>query len=119
MRSDKKYFSRSKISETLLDFAKPVFDKLETDLCKETLESGLMLAVTVWNAIVLDKHNSANRCITELRIRATAGPDGFDNLIDKLIERKQKYFLDDMRMITNEKVRWEGGQWIVSAEARV
>ena len=51
-------------------------------------------------------------------MRAATGPDGFDDLIDKLIGRKQKYFSNDMRMIANEKVRWENDQWIVSAEAR-
>jgi hypothetical protein len=108
-------FPDRKISETLLAFAKPVLDMMD----KEALESGLRIAVTVWNSVILDKQASGNQCMIELRIRAATGPDGFDALVDKLVERKNKYFSDDMRLIANEKVRWEKGQWIVSAEARV
>ncbi|MCK5214508.1 MAG: hypothetical protein KAR05_04070 [Candidatus Omnitrophica bacterium] len=65
MEYTKKHFSTRKISETLLDFAKPVFDKLEGDCDKETLENGLMLAVTVWNSLVLDKRDSTSQRIVE------------------------------------------------------
>jgi hypothetical protein len=42
-----------KISATLIDFAKPILEHIDENTTREQVNTGLIVAITVWNAIVI------------------------------------------------------------------
>jgi len=50
-------FSTQKISETIIDFAQPLLVHVDSTTPQRTVRQGFGIAVTIWNALVLDRVN--------------------------------------------------------------
>ena len=96
-------FPDRKISETLIDFARPFVSIIDQDTTEEQVRSAFIIAITVWNAVVFDAVGEDHRYLDMLR--QTLGEE-YDNdpIIPELIARKQGYFADDMRAVGNHTV---------------
>jgi len=104
-----------KISETLMNFVKPLLEKVDENTTKNQIEKGIQLAVTVWNAVVLDRLRENNTFKDSLRKKVTEDIPQGSELIEMLINRKHKYFSEDIRMITNFEVFYKKGYLNISA----
>lgn len=92
-----------KISETLLDFAKPILDVLGRSSTLTELDQALKVAVTAWNSVIFDE--SVGRSDYVLRARSLlSGTPGPAALFDELVRRKRALFAGDRRLIGEVKV---------------
>ncbi len=110
-------FPDRKISETLLDFAQPLIAIIDENATEKQIRDGFMIAVTVWNAHVMDKVRGNREFMS--KIEGQIG-DLMNTLpvVRSLIARKQEQFADDLRMVGNHTVSWKDGALRVWAEAR-
>ena len=111
---------RAKISETLLFFAKPLFDVMGHDIPVDVAESALMAAVTVWNAEVIKQWRDGKDYTDQARQLIAQGLPQFLPMFETLVRRKKQFYADDLRAISGLKVyRDDDGELHVSAEARI
>ena len=117
---DKKAVFQRKISATLIDFAKPLLDHIDEHTTEEEISIGLMVAITVWNAMVLDRWWSGQDNLNKVRslLLEKNNPQG-THLIEVLADRKRKYFSEDLRTISDYSVSYKDGHLHVHAEARI
>jgi hypothetical protein len=110
-------FPSRKISETLLDFAQPLIAMIDTHTTEEQLRQGFVIAVTIWNAFVFDK---ARECTQYGEMLNHALGDLWTSLpvLKALVERRQRLFADDMRAISDFRVRFADGELRAWAQAR-
>ena len=82
-----------KISETLLDYARPLLEQVDEQTSQSLLEDGLKLAVTIWNAAVLEETTCADHYLAEIRerIRLSGIRPAIDT-VDALIKRRRRVF---------------------------
>ena len=82
-----------KISETLLDYARPLLEQVDEQTTQSLLEDGLKLAVTIWNAAVLEETTGADHYLAEIRerIRLSGIRPAIDT-VDALIKRRRRVF---------------------------
>lgn len=110
----------SKISETLLSFAAPLLEVLGEDLSVPLVENVLTLAVTVWNALVLEAWGHDNTYLDQARQQISGDLPQFMPIFETLVERKKRYFGADLRAIGEVKVsRKPDGELHVLADARM
>ena len=110
-----------KISETLIDFAKPLIETINSNTTEQEVQAGFTIAVAVWNACVLATVRNDNRFLQNLCSLAQSGgnePEA-QKMIDSLIERKNGLFGDDLRGIGDASVTFKKGCLNVKAEARL
>lgn len=107
----------TKISETFLHFAEPLLraDRLPA---QEEAEAALMIAWTVWNAVVQDTVNGNDQLITMLR-KQCAGKPPVAALTEQMIQRKKTLYGNDLRLIGEYKLTMRGDEWHLRAEARI
>jgi hypothetical protein len=90
-RIDTKKMFQRKISDTLIDFAKPLLDHVDENTTEEDIKAGFILAITVWNAMVFDQWWSGERCMDKVRSLILESNDPRrTHLIETLAERKRK-----------------------------
>jgi hypothetical protein len=122
----RKQAARGKISVRLVEFAQPLIDDVIAEqgpeLTEEQLRNALMIAVTIWNAQVMEQIGKGSRYINEARrlLSSVPGPADGAAFIQGLIDRKIELFRDDLRYIGNVEVyRSPAGELRVMAEARL
>ncbi|MDD5501647.1 MAG: hypothetical protein PHH57_08250, partial [Candidatus Omnitrophica bacterium] len=59
--------SQRKISETLIDFAKPFLDIVDENTTEQEISAGFIVAITVWNSMVFDQWWSGENCLDKVR----------------------------------------------------
>ena len=107
----------SKISETFLQFAEPLLDAMAPNVTETQMEQPLMIAWTVWNAVVYADSGQDGHMLK--RFRALLGQDPqLKVFVEALIERKRTVFGDDHRLIGEYKLIRENGEIRLRAEAR-
>lgn len=114
---NRRRFPDRKISETLIDFAKPVIEVIDENTTERDLRDGFTIAITVWNAHVLDTANGT-RAYNEMIRKALGAQFETNPLVQSLIRRKRDDFFEDMRAISDWTVRYENGDLNLRAEAR-
>jgi len=107
----------SKISAVLLDFIQPVIDQADKNTTEEQIEKAFYVAVGIWNALVQDKINGNQKYLKMMRDRI-ADSASFE-LFETFVNRKKKYFSQDLRMISDCTIRYENGYLHVQAKASV
>lgn len=108
-----------KISETLIDFASPILDSAPDGVTAEELKKGLVVAVTIWNAVVLDEWGVDQKYVDDVHKRLRSNPESAE-LIEALVERKREKFSNDLRAISDFDVKVKkDGTFSISAEARI
>ncbi len=109
-------FPTRKISETLLDFAQPFVAQVDSKMPQETIRQGFNIAVTIWNAFVMDRVNGNSDY--QAMMQEQLGAQWEQNpLIRALVDRRKKLFADDMRFIAEHRVSFDPGGYKVSAAA--
>lgn len=114
-------FPSRKISETLIDFAKPFIDIVDENTTQEQLEQGFTIAITVWNAVVFEAVKKDSKYLKMLRTSILEMDENSDygyDMIESLISRKKEFFTDDLRAIGNFSLKYNDGYLHVKAEAR-
>ncbi|MCP3165989.1 hypothetical protein [Myxococcus qinghaiensis] len=95
-----------KVSETLLDFARPLLEDIESsERPQEELFTVLALALSAWNAVVQDTWEPEKGWVERARATLRRMPRENGELMEKdfelLVERKkQRDFADDPRLLT-------------------
>lgn len=91
-----------KISAAILDFAAPLTDRLAADTPLEIRRETLRLAITIWNALVLQACGQGEY-LAELFERFRKLPPGdsaaMAPLVQKLIVRRHERHADDLRLV--------------------
>jgi len=107
-----------KISETLLDFARPLFED-ESAADEKQMKDSLGLAIIAWNAAVEQEERPA--AIGEARRLLARSPSSATALrrFDELVKRKRERFAHDRRIVGRYEVRKKRGELGVKMEACV
>ncbi len=113
----KKKFPDRKISETFLHFAEPLLDAHGPRATLAQMEESLKLAFTIWNAVVFDDAVGDSHFIDGVRSH-TAHDCDLAAFVEFLIFRKRSVFGHDHRLVGEFKLRRNGGEWLLRAEAR-
>ncbi len=109
-------FPTRKISETLLDFAQPFVAQVDSRMPQERIRQGFDIAVTIWNAFVMDRVNGNSDY--QAMMQKQIGTQWQQNpLIRALVDRRMKHFSDDMRLIAEHRVSFDPGGYKVWAAA--
>lgn len=110
-------FPVRKISETFLQFAEPLLEAHGPNPTEAQIEQPLMIAWTVWNAVVY-ADAGANKQMLE-NVRTSMGHDPqLKGFVEFLIDRKRTLFDDDHRLIGEYKLFRKDGEIRLRAEAR-
>jgi hypothetical protein len=110
-------FPDRKISDTFLLFAEPLLDALGPNVTEAQMKQPLMIAWTVWNAVVYADVAKNGRTLGTLRSSIDCDPESKE-LIEALIERKRTLFGDDQRLIGEYTVYRKDGEIRLRAESR-
>jgi hypothetical protein len=106
-----------KISDTLLQFAEPLLDGGGPDANEAQMKQSLMIAWTVWNAVVYADVVANNQPLKSLRASTERDPQ-IKSLTEQMIDRKRTLFGDDQRLIGEYELYRKGGELRLRAEAR-
>ncbi|WNG16614.1 hypothetical protein [Cystobacter fuscus] len=100
---------RHKISQTLISFVEPLIPEIE-ELDPDQFMTMLELAVTTWNAVVLDTWEPGKDRVeaTRAALRALQGEvrEVLLPFFEALVERKRSGFPEDPRLMGGLQVRW-------------
>ncbi|HUS30737.1 MAG TPA: hypothetical protein VMZ53_19640, partial [Kofleriaceae bacterium] len=110
-----------KLSETLLEFARPLIDSDGGPIEEHQMRSLLGFAINVWNLVVTEElHDSADDVA---EVRAELAPDRIPAAVlawfDRLVVRKRERFHGDLRLVGNWRVRRRRDRMDIEMEARV
>ena len=107
------------ISTTLLDFCQPLLRVIGPDPDRETFEGMLKVAVTVWNAIVMEQAGFSGQYLDQAQEQVqTQALPAAAQVFDALVEHKHQAFCDDRRLILDYRVvEAEGGKLGVEVDA--
>jgi hypothetical protein len=119
-RIDIKKMCQRKISETLIDFAKPFLDIVDKNTTEQEIAAGFVVAITVWNSMVFDQWWSGENCLDKVRshLLKMNDPRG-THLLEILVERKRKLFPNDLRAVGRHSFTYKDGNLRLHAEARI
>jgi hypothetical protein len=108
-----------KLSETLLDFARPLIDVGGID--EHGMRTLLGFAINVWNLVVTEEQHGSAAEVAEMR--AELVPDRIPAEVlawfDRLVARKREGFSGDLRIVGNWRVRRSPGRLDIEMESRV
>ncbi len=93
------------ISRTLLEFARPLLRVVGPDPDRETLEGVLRVAVTVWNAVVMEQVGYSGRYLDHARelVEQQALPAAVE-VFGSLVEHKHQAFAADRRLVLDYRL---------------
>ena len=116
-KSRRTHFPDTKISETFLRFAEPLWVGLGPEATEHQMEEALKVAFTVWNAVVYESANDDTRFLDMLRESMAPRPE-LATGIEQMIVRKRSLFGDDHRVVGQFKLTRKDGEVRLWAEAR-
>jgi len=105
-----------KMSETLVDYARPLTDQLPPDFTAEELKATITFAASVWNVVDVQGIRDAVAYLTTKmprRLRESA-PKALA-VVRKMLTRKNELFGDDHRLAVQIDVYREGTELRVKA----
>ncbi len=109
----------TKISETILEFGKSLIIELPSEHSKEEFEAVITIAITAWNAVVMDAWEKTNKYESELLSTMHTAPKEVQIEIKRLIKRKKNKFGSDPRAVGNHWIREQDGELLFGCEARL
>ena len=108
-----------KMSDTLVAFARDELDSLPDDATAAQVESLLLIAMGVWNAVVAGPESTLEDRLWELSrtLQPSSGvpPEHTVRLLRNLAERKRLRFAHDHRIVVNVAVQDEGDHFHIMA----
>ena len=109
-------FPTRKISETILDFAQPMLVLMDSTTPQDTIRQGFGIALTIWNGFVLDRVNG-NSDLQNLMRKQLGAHWEANPVIKALVERRMKYFADDLRLVAEHRVSFVNNGYSLWAAA--
>ncbi|MDS1873411.1 hypothetical protein [Vibrio vulnificus] len=109
----------TKISQTILEFGKPVINALPRGYTKAEFENALLIVITVWNAVVSDSWAGNRRFELELYEALKDAPKEDLLQIKRLVKRKKAKFGSDLRGVGEHWVREDEADFIFGCDARL
>ena len=110
-----------KLSETLLDFARPLIDADPGRIDEHRLRALLRFAITVWNLVVTEEVRGSANEVAE--VRTELAPDQVPAEVlawfDRLVVRKRERFHGDLRLVGNWRIRPGRDRLDIEMESRV
>lgn len=110
-------FPKRKISDSLLQFAEPLLAEVKSNEAKTEIRSSIMIAWTVWNAVVYADVASDVDALDELQASTESDPS-YKAFVEYMVQRKRTLFGDDERLVGEFEVLFEDGGVRLWAEAR-
>ena len=110
-------YPNRKISETVLEFARPLLAQMPPGADSAEIEQALAPIVTLWNAVVFDTVEGRESRVGQIIDRLSNHPVLLAVAVE-YISRKQRFFGDDFRLIGAIKVTRRPGDIYLWAEAR-
>ena len=109
-----------KLTETLLDFARPMIDTLPAANAR-SMRTLLEFSIRIWNAIVDEETGGSAGFLAAIRAELVAGraPSEIIAWHDRLVARKRELFSGDLRFVGNWDLRQDRGGVHVEMETRV
>jgi hypothetical protein len=96
--------AQPKYSAVLLEFAEPLLATAPPNMSARQMQSALSIAVTVWNAVLMDAEAEGGSFVAEVRKRMRELP-AVQPLVEILIRRRERLFAEH---------RWFVGAYDVS-----
>jgi len=109
--------SGRKLSETVIDFARPMLDAEAAQIDEHHMRDVLGFAITVWNSVVAAAQ--AGEPLDAATLRAEFSADRWLAWVEPLLTRKRERFGDDVRLVGHWQVRRNRGQLDIQMETRV
>ena len=91
--------SLEKMSEILLEYAKPFMDTIELDNKKE-YEKAVILAMTLWNCSIMEE-DPKNRKAAKEMLKPLMRDAESKSVMNYMLERKRQMYPNNKRMIMN------------------
>jgi len=110
-------FPDRKISDTFLQFAEPLLDAFGPNVTEAQMEQPLMIAWTVWNAVVYSDAGENDEMLESVRTSMGRDPQ-LRAFAEVLIDRKRTLFSDDHRLIGEYQLFRKDGEIRLRAESR-
>lgn len=105
-----------KMSETLVDFARPLTDQLPADYTAEELKSTMTFAACVWNVVdIVSIRDAVVYLSTKMPHRLRVPVPKGAALVRRMLARRDELFGDDHRLAMNIDVYREGTELRVKA----
>jgi hypothetical protein len=101
--------SNNKISQAIIDYAKPFLDECDVDEYEEFIG----FAIVVWNICLMsgrEREDSYNQLLDSLYQNDSEARAYWIELIKNLMDRKEKWFSGDQRFIMNYQIKIENGK---------
>jgi len=109
--------SGRKLSETVIDFARPMLDAESAQIDEHHMRAVLGFAIAVWNAVVAAAH--AGKSLDAATIRADLPAHRWTTWLEPLLARKRERFGDDLRLVGDWYVRRHRDRLDIQIETRV
>ena len=109
--------SGRKMSETVIDFARPMLDAEAAQIDEHHMRDVLGFAITVWNSVVAAAQ--AGETLDAAALRAAFSADRWLAWVEPLLTRKRERFADDVRIVGDWRIRRQRGQLDIQMETRV
>jgi hypothetical protein len=110
-----------KLSETLLEFARPLVDADPGRIDEHRMRTLLGFAINVWNLVVAEEVRGSANDVAE--VRTELAPDQIPAEVlawfDRLVVRKREHFHGDLRLVGNWRVRRGRDRMDIEMESRV
>jgi hypothetical protein len=118
-RSSTRKPEADRISERILEFARPMFEGLGAEPTAEIAQPVLLIAITIWNTAVIERWGTADE-ILESSYRALAKtPPDLAPVVERLFQRKADLWPNDLRAVGDWEIRTsDDGDWVLRIEAR-
>jgi hypothetical protein len=109
--------SGRKLSETVLDFARPMLDAEGAQTDEHHMRATLGFVIAVWNAVVAATH--AGESLDATTIRADLPVYRWTKWLEPLLTRKRERFGDDLRIVGNWHVWRDRDRLDIQMETRL
>ena len=104
------------VAETLVDYARPLTDRLPADHTLEELKATILFAASLWDAVDWEHVRQAVvHLSTEMPPRLRVPAPKALAVIRRMLTRKRQSFGDDHRLALDVDVVLEGGEFRVKA----
>ena len=108
-----------KISETFLEFAKPVLEMMDEGATEDNIKKCLEIAYTVWNSVIMESVYKNDFYMKSVDKLIAENPPEVGLILSQLVTRKKTLFAEDKRLIGKFEVTYKDGDLHLRAEVRV
>ena len=109
----------TKISETIIEFGRPVLSQLPPNPTKDEYETAIGIILTVWNAAVVDLWNDTSSNEKSILEELEVADKKAWLEVKRLFKRKKTKFGSDPRGVGEHWLREQDGEFVFGCDARL